>query len=100
MSAVLAIFQAKHLVADRVPTARFFPNFSRVQRRQVKLLAADAVHFFAQDLHDLQRDALAQRQVGIDAGAKLADQTGAQQKFVRNDFGVCRIFAKSGNEIL
>jgi hypothetical protein len=30
----------------------------------------------------------------------LANDTGAQEQFVRNDFGVSRIFAESGNEIL
>jgi hypothetical protein len=51
--AIFAILEAKHLVANRVPAARFLPNLRRMQRRQIKLLAANAIHFFTQDGHHL-----------------------------------------------
>ena len=73
MSAAFAILEAKHLVADRVPASRFLPEFGRMQRRQIKLLAADAVHLFAQNLHDLQSDALAQRQIRIDSRGQVGE---------------------------
>jgi hypothetical protein len=59
----LAIFETKHDVIDRLPTARLLPKLSRMQRRQKEFLTADAVHLFTQNLHDLQRNSLAQRQV-------------------------------------
>ena len=69
-----------------------------MKRRQKKLLAADRVHLFTQDLHDLERDSLAQRQKRVDAGGKLANETCAQQEFVRNDLGVSRVFTESGDK--
>ena len=71
-----------------------------MQRRQIKLLAANAVHLFAQNLHDLQSDALAERQVRIDACGKLAHDSRAQKQFVRNDLSVSRVFAKRRNKVL
>src|SRR6185295_17845946 len=94
-----AVFETKHLVADRVPAARLLPDLARVERWQKKLLATDGVHFFAQDLHDLDRDTLAQRQERINSSRQLPDETGTQEKFVRNDFGIGRVFAKSWDEV-
>src|SRR6185369_5936976 len=94
-----AIFETKHLVADRLPTARLLPDLSRVKGRQEKFLATDGVHLLAQDLHDFDCDSLAQRQERIDSSRQLPDQTGAQKKLVRNDLGIGRVFAKSGNKV-
>ena len=98
--AVFAILEAKHFVTDSVPTSRFLPNLRRMQRGQVEFLATDAVHLFAQNRHNLERHALRHWQVRIDSGAELANQTSAQQEFVRNDFGVCRILAKCRDKVL
>src|SRR6185369_13116886 len=95
----LAIFETKHLVANRVPTTRLLPDLSRVKGRQEKLLATDGVHLLTQDLHDFDCDSLAQRQKRINPSRQLPDQTGAQKKLVRNDLGIGRIFAKSGNKV-
>jgi len=95
----LAVFETKHLVANRVPAAGLLPDLSRVQGRQVKLLTANGVHLFTQDLHDLKRDSLAQRQVGINPSRQLPDEPGAQEKFVRNDLGVRRVFAQCGYKV-
>jgi hypothetical protein len=48
-----------------------------MQRRQKKFLG-DAVHFFPDDGLNLVDGALAQEQVGVDAGAYLTDISGAQ----------------------
>ena len=97
---VLAVAQAEHVVAHHVPTSGFLPDFRGMKSRQIKFLRTNPIHLFAQDLHDLERDALGHRQVRIDSGAELANQAGAQQKFVRDNFGISRIFAKRGDEIL
>src|ERR1051326_9088369 len=39
-----AIFQTKHLVADRVPATRFLPELRRMKCRQEEFLTADRVH--------------------------------------------------------
>ena len=58
-----AILETKHVIADGVPTTRFLPDFGRMQRRKIEFLATDGIHLFTQNLHDLERDPLAQRQV-------------------------------------
>src|SRR6185369_554354 len=55
-----AILETKHLIADREPTARLLPDLSRMKCGQEKLLTADRVHLFTQDLHDFDCDSLAQ----------------------------------------
>src|SRR6185369_4373363 len=94
-----AILETKHLIADRVPTARLLPDLSRMKCGQEKLLTADRVHLFTQDLHDFDCDSLAQRQERINSSRQLPDQSGAQQKLVRNDLGIGRVFAKSWNKV-
>ena len=94
-----AILQTEHVIADRAPTPRLLPDLRRMQRRQIELLPANAVHFFAQNLHYFQGDALSERQIGIDSRGKLAHDAGAQKEFMRNDFGISRVFAKSRNKI-
>ena len=96
----LTVFQAKHVVAHHSPAPRLFPNLARVQSGQVKLLTADAVHLFAQDLLDFKRDALGQGEQGIDARSQLPDESSAQQKLVRDDLCVGRVFAQCWDEIL
>ncbi len=95
-----AILKTEHVIADRTPTPRLLPDFRRMQRGQIKLLSTDPVHFLPQNLNDFQGDALAERQIRIDSRGKLAHNARAQKKFVRNDFGISRVFAKCRNEIL
>ena len=47
---------------------------------------------------DLVDGALAEEEVSVDSGAKLADVAGAQQQLVAGDFGVGGSFAQSGDE--
>ena len=49
---------------------------------------------------DLVERALPEEEVGVDAGAELADVAGAQQELVAGDFGVCRGFAQGRDEEL
>src|SRR5215213_7387443 len=95
----LSILETKHFVANCVPTTRLLPDLSRMKRREVKFLAADGVHLFTQDLHDLKRHSLAQRQQRINSSRQLPDETGAQQKFVRDNFGIGRVFTQSRDKV-
>jgi len=76
------------------------PRFRRVQRRQVEFLAANPVHFFPQNGHDLQRNSLAERKIRINSGRELPYDAGPQQQFVRNDLGVCRVFTQGWDKVL
>jgi hypothetical protein len=67
---------------------------------QIEFLTANGIHFFTQDLHDLEGDSLAQREIGINACRQLTNHTGAQQEFMGDDFGVSRIFSKGWDEKL
>jgi hypothetical protein len=49
-----SVFQAKQVVAHRVPAAGFPPNFRRIQCGQMKFLGADRVHLLAHNGGDLQ----------------------------------------------
>ena len=62
-------------------------------------MAPDAVLLLAHDLLDLLEHAEAQRQPGIDAGARLADHAGAQHQLVRDDLRLVRRLAQDGQEI-
>jgi hypothetical protein len=73
------------------------PQLARQQGRQQELLA-DRVHFFAHNRHDFVDGSLAEEEVGVDSGAQLANVSGANQKFVTGNFGVCRGFTKSGKK--
>ena len=49
---------------------------------------------------DLVQRPLAEEEIGVDSGAKLADVAGAEQELVAGDFGVRRGLAKSRNKEL
>ena len=93
----LAVLELEHVVAHHGPAPAGFPDLPGMDGRQIEFLR-DLVHLLAHDAHDLQNRALAQRQIGINAGAELAHVTGAQQEFVTGDFGVGRSLTKSGDE--
>src|SRR5271157_5744687 len=95
----LAILEAKHVVAHRRPAPALFPNFTRIQRRQVELLP-DLVHFLADDARDLLNSAIAEEQERIDPSAQLTNVSRADQQLVTSNFGISRSLAKSGNKEL
>jgi hypothetical protein len=57
-----------------------------------QLNRASAIHFFTHDRLDLANHAQADRHVGIDAGARALDHSGAHHQLVADDFGVGRGF--------
>ncbi len=95
----LAVLQAEHVVAHQGPAAGLPPQIGGMDGGQEEFLA-DAVHLFAHDGDDLVDGALAEEEVGIDAGAELADVSGANEELVAGHFGVSRSFAESGDEEL
>src|SRR6266481_8422454 len=95
---VFAIPELEHILAHHFPPARFFPEFGRLQRGQKKLLAANAVHLFADDLHYLETHSLSQREQRINSRGQLANVARANQESMACDFGIRRIFTQSGYE--
>ncbi len=85
-------------IAHRFVTAALLPDFGRLERGHEDFDGAGAVHFLADDLLDLAQRAQARRQEGIDAAREFADEAGAQEEFVREDFRFRRRLAEGGNE--
>ncbi len=55
---------------------------------------ADLVHLLAHDGDDLVDRSLAEEEIRVNAGAELADVSGAEEEFMTGDFGVCRSLAE------
>jgi len=64
-----------------------------MQSGQQHFLAADCIHLFAHDLLDLQKRALREKQIIVDAGGKLPYITGAQKQLMADNFGFCGSFS-------
>jgi hypothetical protein len=69
------------------------PDFRRLERGHEQFKRARTIHFLADDLLDFAQCAQAERQKSINAAGKFANQPGAQQKLVRENFRVSRRFA-------
>jgi hypothetical protein len=95
-----AVFQAEHRLAHHGPAARLLPHRRGVERGQKEFLTADGLHLLADDPHDALRDALRERQQGVNPRAQLADVARAQEQAVRDDLGVSRVVAERRNKEL
>ena len=93
-----AVLQPEHVVAHHVPAARFLPELGRMQRRQQHLLRANGVHLFADNRGDLQKRALRQKQVAVNARRELPDVSGTQQQLMTHHFRFGGIFAQRRDE--
>src|SRR5205823_2927839 len=91
------VFQAEHVVTHYRPTPARFPQLARMQRRKQKLLT-DLVHLIANDGNDFVDRALSEKEIGVDAGSKLANIPGADQELVTRDLRVGRRFAQRGDK--
>ena len=95
----LAVLEAKHVVAHGSPAAGLLPELGGVEGGEEELLA-DGVHLFADDAHDLVDRAVAEKEIGVDAGAELADIAGAEEELVAGDFSVRGDLAEGGDKEL
>jgi hypothetical protein len=75
--AIVAVTDTQHLWTISVVAAAFAPKVRRLERRHQHFERAGTVLLFANDPLDLLEDAEAERQPGINAGGRLADQAGA-----------------------
>jgi hypothetical protein len=95
----LAVLEAEHVVAHAGPAAAGLPDLAGMEGGQEELLA-DGVHLLAHDGDDLVDGAVAEEEIGVDAGAELADVAGAEQELVACDLCVGGSFAQGGDEEL
>ncbi len=82
------VFEAQQLFPVEVPPAGFFPELCRRGHGHQEFLCSGAVHFVANDLFHLADDTQAEREIGIDAGRDLSNQTGAQHEPVADCFSL------------
>ena len=75
-----SILQAQQLRTDAAVSPRFLPEFTRQDDRHQHLLAANLVHFLADDLFDFPADAKTGREQRIDPVSHLPCVSAAQQK--------------------
>ena len=86
-----AVLEAEHLFADVVPAAALLPDLGRLQHRHEHLLAADSIHLFTDDGGDLPHHPPAGRQIHVDAGRELTDETGPDHELVAHGLGPGRV---------
>jgi hypothetical protein len=60
-------------------------------------LGAGPVHLLSNDLFDFPNDPEAEREVGVDAGGYLANQTGSEHEFMADGFRFARVFSQCGD---
>ena len=97
--APVAIAQLEHL-GNAFPPSRLLPDVGRVDHRHRDLLPTDRVHLLSDDRVDLVENALAERQVHVDAGGKLAHEAGPEHELMAQRFGVGGILPEGGDERL
>ena len=81
-----AVLELHQLEADAGVAVGFPPKLQGVEDRRRRLLGAGLVHFPADDLHQLELEPPAQRQVIIAAGDRFPDIAGLDQQPVRPGF--------------
>src|SRR5262249_4757207 len=97
--ALMTVGDAQHLLAVILVAAALLPEIGGLDRRHQDLFRPRAGLLLADDLLDLLQDAQAERQPGIDAGARLPDHAGAQHEAVRDDLRLAGIFLENGQKI-
>ena len=97
---VVTVGEPEQFRADGLVSAGFHPEIGRKHDRHQDFLAADAIHFLADNGLDLGDDALADGKQGVDAGGNGADIAAANQELVARCGGVCRILFQAAPEQL
>ena len=97
--ALMPVADAQHLLAIDLVAAAFLPDFRRLDGRHEQFERAGAVLLLANDALDLAQDPVAKGQPGVDAGARLPDEAGAQHQLVGDDLGFLRVIAQQGQEV-
>ena len=83
--AIVPVLDAQHLGPVGIVAAALAPQVGRLDGRHQHFLGARRILLLAHDALDVAQHAQAERQPGIDAGAGLANEAGAEHQPVRND---------------
>lgn len=94
----LAVDEAEHFVAHRLPAPRLLPDGGRMHGGKQQFLGADGVHLLADHLGDLAMDAPTQWQHGVVTRLELTDEAATYQQSVAERLGVGRGVAQCRNE--
>ena len=91
---VLPVLEADQLRPDIIITFGLLPEFRRVEHRHGDLDPGNAVQFFPTDIFDFFRDAMSQRQQGINPRGNRINITASEKKNMRRCFSLFGDFKK------
>jgi len=98
--AAVAVFDAEEVVAVGGVPPGLLEQVERYERGHEDLFGARGGHLFTDDLLDALEAAEPGREVGVAAGAELADEPGAEHELVGGDLGVGGGLAERGDQRL
>ena len=90
----MAILKAQQLFAVKTPPAGFLPQFCGGGNGHEEFLGAGLVHLLPNDLLYFSDDPEAEREVRVDAGCHLANQTGSEHELMTDGFRFARVFSQ------
>src|SRR5262245_17730331 len=93
--ALVAILEAEQFLAVEIPPAGFSPQFRRRGNGHKEFLGSSTIHFLTNDLFDLSNDPEAEREIRVDTGRHLANQTGSKHELMADGFRFTRVFSQS-----
>src|SRR6185295_16313736 len=91
--AIMPILKAQQLFAVEVPPACFLPQFCRGGDGHEEFLSTGPVHLLSNDLLDLPNDPETEREVRVDAGRDLANETGSEHQRMTDGLRFAGIFS-------
>ena len=97
--AVVTVTDAQHFLAVVLVATALAPQLGRLDRRHQDFLSTGAVLLFADDSFDLLEHPQAERQPGINAGARLPDHPGAKHQPMRDDLRLARVLAHQRQKV-
>ena len=77
--AAAAVGESKHRFVDGIPAATRTPQIGRMQARQQEFLGSGGPHLVPEDALQPRQAPAAERQITVEASAKLTDEPGAHQ---------------------
>ena len=90
----MTILKAQQFFAVKIPSAGFLPQFCGGGNGHEEFLGAGPVHLLSNDLLYFSDDPEAEREVRVDTGCHLANQTGSEHKLMADGFCFARVFSQ------
>ena len=92
--ALVAILEAQQLFTVKIPSSGFSPQLCGRGNGHEEFLGTGPVHLLTNDLFDLSNDSEAEREVRVDAGRHLANQSGSEHELMADGFRFARVFSQ------